>query len=84
MNATGNQSSLSPGEAWGVASSDVIMRVSWRDTAVFGSGFALGALVTECLVLACSRCRRKRRRASKEDAEDEDASTEGNDTGTML
>ena len=67
-----------------MASSDVLMRVTWRDTAVFGVGFSLGALVTECLVFLCARCRKKRKRNQRDDNRSDADSNEEETTKDML
>lgn len=60
MNTTNYTSALSAGTSDGSEGWPTIS-VSWRDAVWLSAGFGFGALTTMCLVVACSRCRRRGR-----------------------
>ena len=63
MNTTNYTTALSAGTSNGSEGWPTIS-VSWRDAVWLSAGFGFGSLTTMCLVLACSRCRRHRRRGN--------------------
>ena len=84
MNTTNYTSALSTGSSEGSNGSKgwPAISVSWRDAVWLSAGFGFGALTTMCLVLACRRCRRHRRRGGNPAESNAENNAGGN--GVML
>ena len=67
MNATNHTGSHMGSLSAGASGWETTISVSWRDAVWLSAGFGFGSLLTMCIVLACSRCRRKKE--NKEDGE---------------
>ncbi len=83
MNTTNYTTTLSAGTSDGSEGWPTIS-VSWRDAVWLSAGFGFGALTTMCLVVACSRCRRHRRKNNTESDEESNAGDNAGGNGVML
>lgn len=73
MNTTNYTGSHAGALSAGASGGWPTISVSWRDAVWLSAGFGFGSLGTMCLVVACSRCRRRKRGNDAESHEESHA-----------